>query len=290
MKSSRPLLLVLLLGVLAMLVYLAIWRHHTQDIPDISTSALNEEALNSDEEIFPGVQKRSVDVSISGQTVHIDFAIVNTSKLSIGIGISSPDVASRDQASQSYAGLTLAEYAALGRYRVVQSGGFLSSWSPPSPLGYVKIQGQEYNRMHDSWLVQGVFCTDGRNFEISRFSSNNSYAAWPSCIQAGPPIILNREIVLDTRRNTGFITKEAHRQSFICKDVVGRLIMGITQDVKLTELAPYLARDATGEGLGCVDAIALNGKGIAGMLYNLPQGPVAVGNVDASLPNAIVVK
>ncbi len=288
MKSSKKRALSLILAaIIPAMLGLCIVQYINYKEYDGSSPTLMS---TSDKDVFAGVRRQQLDIPIDGSLVRIDMAVIDTNQLSIGIGISSPDVAPRDPGAPKYAGLTLSEYAALGNYRIVQSGGFLSSWSPPSPLGYVKIQGQEYNRSHNSWLVQGMFCTDGRKFEFSRFSSEHNYSSWPSCLQAGPLVILGSRIILDTRRNTGFVTKEAHRQSFICENNKGFLLMGIAQDIKLTSLASILVKSEHEGGLSCVNAVALNGKGIAGLLFNFPGGAISIGNTEVPLPNAIVVK
>jgi hypothetical protein len=228
------------------------------------------------------------EINIDNLLVTVDILKINTAKAEIGI--TSPEILEKKSQLSGYNGYSLNEYAKLGNYKVIQSGGFLSSWSPPHPLGYVKIQGKEYNKVHKSWVTQGVFCTDGNSFTIEMYTTPNQFILWRSCIQAGPPIILNKKIILNTNRNTSYITKQKHRQSFLCKSSDGYLLMGIAEDVALNKLAPYLLKAEDNGGIGCVDAVLLTSKGISGILAKTQNIDLKFGNTDIPLPNAIVVK
>jgi hypothetical protein len=234
-------------------------------------------------------------ISISSQVFFIDAAdavakFVTINSNAIPIEISTPQVLEEKIGKPDYTGYTLKEYAEKGDYRIVQSGGFLSSWSPPRPLGYVKANNKEFNKVHDSWLTQGVFCTRKKEFKIEKYYSLSQFENWGNCLQAGPMIIQNHKIVLNTNRNTWFVTSDPHRQSFLCKNDNQQLIMGMIDNVKLTSFAPILTLPVAKGGLGCSDAVALTGKGIAGIYINMPNNLISIGNVDVPLPNVIVVK
>lgn len=220
----------------------------------------------------------------------IDVSIIKVDITKADIGITSPEILERSSQISGYSGYSLSEYLKLGKYKVVQSGGFLSSWSPPHPLGYVKVQGKEYSKPHQSWLTKGVFCTNGDSFTIEEYKSIDQFKNWRSCIQAGPSIISNGRIILNTDRNTGYVTKMKHRQSFLCKSEDGNLLMGIAENVILDKFSTVMVTPEDKGGLGCVDAVLLTSKGIAGMLTNIDDNTIEIGNIDVPLPNAIVVK
>lgn len=207
------------------------------------------------------------------------------------IGITSPETIekkSNDENLKAYSGYSLEEYAKIGGYKVVQSGGFLSTLSPPIPLGFVKIQGQEYHKVHDSWITTGIFCTNGNDFKIERYSSTKQFDDWLSCIQAGPIMIENGKNELNTDRNTWFITGKEHRQSFICQSYSGSLVMGLAENITLKDLSAFLA-DGRRNDLSCKEATALNPKGISGIFINTEEVK-SLGNIDIPLATAIVVK
>lgn len=237
-------------------------------------------------EKYVGIQHKKLSLSIDNENVEVQFFVIKPALTPQGIGITSPYTLSENKEKPGYSGLTLKEYAENGLYKLVQSGGFLSSWTPPYPLGYVKIGGREYSRPHNSWLTEGTFCTDGKKFEIFKYDEAKTQA-FLSCLQAGPVISLEGKDKLLKTRNTGYVTKEKHRQSFLCKSYDGNLIMGIAEEVKLISLVTHITSK---EEIGCKDTVLLTSKGIAGIYKNYQANPEVIGNADVPLPNAIVVK
>lgn len=278
---KRSLLIVLGLFLIAIVSGLFFFKESAYK-PVINALSLDEDASRS------GVRFIKKEISIDGDVVSVSLVKVNIGIADIGI--TSPAILERKTPNAGYSGYSLQEYLQLGRYKVVQSGGFLSSWSPPHPLGYVKIQGKEYSKIHESWLTKGVFCTNGDSFIIEEYKSPEQFSAWLSCLQAGPPILLNKKDVLDKARNTGYVTKEKHRQSFLCKSQDGDLLMGVAEDVILTKFIATMQSSEEDGGLGCVDAVLMTSKGIAGILANINDDILEVGNTEVPLPNAIVVK
>lgn len=269
------------------LMLIAVWRleNENKEIKNILESASSGmDILENEYPLFKGAKQTTVLKKIDSYDVEIDLIIIDAQKLEKGIGLSSPQIFE----NKNYTGLSLQEYARLGDYKIVQSGGFLSSWTPPYPLGYVKIRNKIYNRVHDTWVTEGVFCTDGREFEIFSYKSENQFEKWPSCIQAGPLISIDGEIVLQTTRNTGLITKKRHRQSFVCKTYEDDLILGIAENVKLTSLSKHLVLPKNIGGIGCSDTTLLTSKGVSG-IYN-KENDISIGNVKVPFPNVIVVK
>ena len=188
-----------------------------------------------------------------------------------------------------YTGLTLTEYASIGHYAIVQSGGYLSSWSPPFPLGYVKINGSEHHRTHASYLTSGVFCIDGGNVDISEYVGTEQFKKWPNCIQGGPILIKNGQLALATDEPAQAVTVTPHEQSFICIDNDHNVVLGISGIVSLKKLGKELLRSKKSNGFGCTQAIALSGGKMVGIIENFNNQQTQYGSTTTPLPTAIAV-
>jgi hypothetical protein len=238
-----------------------------------------------------GIEVLTAKANISGAEIRLHVAQIEPEKVHVRI-VSPLSIAKRiDGGVGEYSGLTLKEYAKLGKYKVVHSAGFLDTCVPPYPLGYVKIDGEELNRVHKSWLMTGVFCTNGKQYSISRFKNNAQFSAWHDCIQAGPLMIEGGKNVLDSSKHTS-ITDEPKEQSFVCVDKNKKLVLGITDSVALKDIVSLLGRSKEDGGLGCVDAVAMSAKYTAGMVIKENKGADydEIGATSVPLPNAIVVE
>jgi hypothetical protein len=93
-----------------------------------------------------------------------------------------PTVADPERALR---GLSLADYLKIYDAAAVMSGGYIENYSPPTALGFVKSNGVSTTRSHESWLTDGVFCSDvGR--AIIGPSSSADQTSFRDCLQAGP--------------------------------------------------------------------------------------------------------
>ena len=285
-SNNKYRVMYLIIAALALsLVLCAIYLHRS------GIQSNNNQGSNSKADITSdGISVKKFKLKIDKEVVDISLVDADVENLSIGIGIASPSSILHNEDNKGFTGLSLKEYADIQNFKVVQSGGFLSSWSPPYPLGYVKIRGKEYNRPHKSWLTTGLFCTNGRSFSIEEFKSTQELNIWLSCIQAGPMIIKDQKIVLNTEKHTWFVTGDKHRQSFICKKRNGHLLMGIAENVALKSLAEIMRKPENEGGLDCINAATLMSKGVSGILVNTTTHKGVFGNADVPLPNAIVIK
>ena len=146
------------------------------------------------------------------------------------------------------------------------SGGYLSSFSPPTPLGLVKSNGVLVSRPHDSWLVEGLYCENGSEAVIVKWQEENDLSSFRDCLQAGPILLLGGKQPQDVPsvESTGYkkLAYSVQEQAFLCTLIGKRVALGITSETNLPALVDFL-RDK----VGCIDAIRLTGKETAGLRY-----------------------
>lgn len=207
------------------------------------------------------------------------------------IKITSPDTMTIETPGEQYTGLSLKEYFQLGHYKAVYSGGYLSSWSPPLPLGYVKIEGETLNRAHNTYVTDGLFCVRDGEVLITSFNNPDQFKNWDNCLQAGTPLIQDGKVVIDQSREGWYITGQPNVQAFICQFDDGKVLIGMSEEeVSLTDLTEYLAKPENEGGLGCVNAIGRAGGRTAGMIVDQNGKSHGFGNTDIPLPNALVIE
>ncbi len=74
--------------------------------------------------------------------------------------------------------LYLGDYIGQQNAKIIVSGGYMSSFSPPKALGLVKVKGTQINPPHTTWLGKGMFCTNGRQVKIGSFDVLKSDSAF----------------------------------------------------------------------------------------------------------------
>src|SRR4051794_15310316 len=90
--------------------------------------------------------------------------------------IAGQSVAIRDRLPRA---LFLSEYADQARSLAVLSGGFMASFSPPKPLGAVRVNGRELSAPHRTWVGTGMFCTNGSKFAIGTYEALKTNRQFP---------------------------------------------------------------------------------------------------------------
>jgi len=161
-------------------------------------------------------------------------------------------------------GLAMRDFADLTGAVAVLAGGYVASFSPVQPLGYVRSGSRVSNRSHRSWLVDAMLCSNWRNFELGLFDElykkRDSYA---DCLQIGPMV------VLDGKRYFGGgqlspgaekLLRVPNRQGFVCRDAAGALLIGVSSETPLDGFIPFLAKPAAQGGLGCQAAARVTGS------------------------------
>lgn len=179
----------------------------------------------------------------------------------------------------------LTDFSRLSGAFAVVPGGYATSFAPPTPLGEVKTSGLRLSEAHESWLVDGRFCSAGRSYAILDADDGMGEGRYPDCVQAGPLIVVdgaNRfaDVAgLDAELRDFAASRQEH--SFACVDANGALALGYTEPMTLGELGDAL----TSPQLRCRAAIRLSGHDTAGLV----AAGAAFGNDELPLHNVIAV-
>ena len=192
-------------------------------------------------------------------------------------------------------GRTLLAYQKIHGVKAVLSGGFLKSFSPPIPLGMVKTNGQLQNRpIEKTDQLNGVFGIEGSRPRLVKFTDGISFDGWDDCIQAGPLLIDSGRIVIDETRLVLPATKELvfgrFIRSFVAIDRAGHVLLGLTGEISLPDLASVLARSPREGGLDCEAALNLTGHVNSGLVIDAGQTHEVFGDSYTRFPNVIAVR
>jgi uncharacterized protein YigE (DUF2233 family) len=151
---------------------------------------------------------------------------------------------------------------------VVISGGYMASFSPPRPLGFIKVDGKQIGSPHTSWLGTGMFCTDGQHVKIGPFEELKSDKNFPDCIQSGPLLINDGLVRYDSGEKVSAgeekLVSSVQEQAFICIDSNNKVILGVSEPIRLDEFSQLLSSK-----LNCQNALRLTGQRTAGLQTRL---------------------
>ncbi len=178
---------------------------------------------------------------------------------------------------------------------VVLSGGFLTSFFPPIPLGLVRHGSVLVNRAAGGDLLDGVLLVAAGKLSIQRFRGAGDLEGWAEALQSGPMLLsAGRSALPDVAdiktRSTRQLIDNEYSRAFIATLADGRLLLAVTGAVSLRALADYLVRSAPRGGLACIDALNLGGGGSEGILVTAAAGRVSSGNIQSYLANTILLK
>jgi hypothetical protein len=191
-------------------------------------------------------------------------------------------------ATDQATGGTLEDYQKRFRANVVLSGGYLSSFSPPIPLGLLKSANVAISRPHSSWLFDGLICVESAApwFEIDRYSNSEQTTKCRDALQAGQLLVQagNGALHLDDRNQR--LVNIGQERAFVCTDHQSRVILGVT--TKMLEMP--LVNILRSKPFDCSEAISLSGHITAGILIPTlgPQG--RLGNTGFTIPDAIIIR
>jgi hypothetical protein len=146
----------------------------------------------------------------------------------------------------------------------VLSGGFMTTFYPPVPLGFLKHSGSELNRPASSELLNGIVTSEGNRLEIRRF--NNPADCLAECLQAGPLLVSDKRVSLPEHYADSGIEGD-YRRALVATLPDGYFVLAIASGAKLRALATFLAAPVERGGMGCQDALNLSGSTSAGMLW-----------------------
>ena len=120
----------------------------------------------------------------------------------------------------------LIRYGALA----VMSGGYIDTYSPPTALGFVKSNDILVAPPRNSWLTNGVFCSDKGRAVIQSGIPDN----FRDCLQAGP-VLLSGGRAPPQSNNQGYtkLAQSVQEQGFICLDFQGHVVLGVSDKINL---------------------------------------------------------
>lgn len=180
--------------------------------------------------------------------------------------------------------LYLGDYIGRENARIIVSGGYMSSFSPPKALGLVKVKGTQISPPHTTWLGQGMFCTNGPRVEIGPFDTLKFVSdQFTDCLQSGPLLIDGGKVRYpksDAESGEQKLVKSEQNQAFICVDANKRVNLGVSDEIELDDFSNFLK-----EKLKCQNALRLTGHFTAG----LQIGREVHGSDEFPLPSVIAV-
>lgn len=216
--------------------------------------------------------------------VRVSLDKLNVRVLTAGVPLENTSTQQLPNPERRARGYSLEEY--LRRYdaMAVLSGGYIDSYSPPTPLGFVKSDGVVIHGLHRSWLVEGLFCSDAGRARIILIDNTDVPSQFRDCVQAGPVLLLGgAQPNLPGRQGEGYarLAKRSDEQTFVCISERQEVVLGVTSKMRLEDLVATLKRP---EFL-CVDAIRMTAWDSAG----LQIGDLLYGKDAYLFPSAIGV-
>jgi hypothetical protein len=204
------------------------------------------------------VQASKINSDKSAYFLRVNFGAIDVRVLtpSVPLGGSLSTAIDPERAPQ---GFLLADY--LARYHAIAavSGGYIDSYSPPTALGFVKSNGIVAARSHNSWLTNGVFCSDVGRAVIKMVETSVDVNGFRDCLQAGPLLLANgvpmRQDVAGYQR----LAQSVQEQTFVCIDNDKQVVLGVTDKVDFGTLVSFLYQ------ISCVDSLRLTGLDTAGL-------------------------
>jgi hypothetical protein len=241
-----------------------------------ATLELSSRALDT------GIEWLAGTASTGSRSVKLSAVRVSLGRFRISIGV--PDAREQADVLSSY----LDHYGALA----VISGGFLKSFYPPIPLGFVMRARTVLNRATRDDLLNGLLTVrNGRPF-IGPFSEAAAAGA-DDGLQSGPLLVRGGQSALPrsdslTAASRALIERASER-AFVAVLSDDRLVIGHTEPTTLADLVSVLTKAPATGGFGCVDALNLSGSTSAGLLVRAGGSELAAGSQQLYLPNAILI-
>jgi len=192
-------------------------------------------------------------------------------------------------------GSSLREFLSDETATVAFTGGYLKSFSPPRPTGYLRIDGVDLNGLvRDDPIVNAILCfgREGPGLtSVSLFAAKTfrSEDAGEDCVQAGPLLIAEGRVGYDlTRRDSGNRLSGEFERAFLAINRQGQVLLGVSSAVSLMLLRDVLSAPTTEGGFDAQAAVILSGATTAGMEVRGGLG-YAFGTVSTPLADAIIV-
>lgn len=150
---------------------------------------------------------------------------------------------------------------------VLLGSGFVESFSPLTPNGFLKVKGQVINELKRQGY-NGVVGVRKDNLEL--LSSTSQLYALDGGFQTGPFLVRDRRMVYNTELSSANIKDN---RAFIGTNVSGKIVAAVTEGpISLTELSQVLSSASTPSDLRCVTALNLSGGGSEALVVRGDNG------------------
>jgi hypothetical protein len=239
-------------------------------------------------EVAPGVVANQMTILTANRRTQVLSIAVDTRKAGLYVLTNrNPDrFSEKAEGSRGATGYSIREFASSPGVVAALSGTYLSSFSPPLPLGYVRSGGTRYNSAHSSWLTDGMICTtEGVPKLVASTTPPPEPPDGPSdCLQAGPILMRDGQPAWEPKTSSQQqLWTSDQPQALVCLvDERAKLIA--TDSFPVRDLIPVIS-DQSGP-LACTDALRLTGSTTA-ELHVKGLGPFT--GQETLLPNALVV-
>lgn len=209
----------------------------------------------------PEIQVQQLTGGKSAYYLRADLSDDDVRVLSPLVPLSSESAANRNLERMPQ-GFFLEDYLVRYNAIAVSSGGYMSSYSPPMALGFLKSNGMSLARPHNSWLTNGLFCSNSDRAAIQLVGVDFEPPSFRDCLQAGPVLLKDRSPP-PVSANSGYtkLAQSVQEQTFICIDSQKRIVLGVTDKINFSALVEFLRSSR----IGCVDALRLTGLDTAGL-------------------------
>lgn len=215
------------------------------------------------ETIAPGINHATINMANGGR---IEAIVVDHNAGHVKVISSISTSNAREYGFDVGSTMTLSDYYQSTKPLAVLSGGFLSSFSPPLPLGQIVIDGNLVSQPHISWLTTGMFCASENGYFVEEFNPKKKIVPHSDCIQSGPLLIKNNEVRYDSNYNYSTaemdLVKPVKDQAFVCVTRDGNLILGVSTPSRLDEFSHAVKTE-----LQCANALGLTTFETAGLYY-----------------------
>jgi hypothetical protein len=229
-------------------------------------------------ELRSGLQWFEGGVEIEGDLYALRGIRLNNAQYSVKVATENP----------IGSGLTVLEYQQKFKAYAALSGGFMKSFYPPLPLGFVKSNGKIINREHDPSFYSGIVCSKQNALTIEPFTGRSATEAWTDCLQSGPLLLYRGRPAVEFENYPDDFLK-AHNRAFIAVDAQQRVILGVTEKITISVLLEVLQMPVEQGGLGCRGALNLSGDYV-GIVTDVAGKSLTGGDVEIYPPNALIVK
>lgn len=249
----------------------------------------------------PRFQTVTDGLALFDDTLHVGDRVVGFHVVSVDINQRQAGIVA-DSAEKS-PGRSVENFRRESKASVALSGGFLKSFFPALPLGYVQVSGEPVNRKHESDFLDGLLLLNDSRVDVLLLdeeleSSDDLERIWRDVLQSGPVLVLNGQSRFSSpgamppasNRSDADLIEGPYERAFVGVGCEGKLLLGLSGMLTLQELSGVLALPLAQGGFACRAALNLSGAKTAGMVLDTGQGIESFGGVDYRIANAIIIR